>query len=158
MPMTDPTDALVSFQQALTAGQITLVRGELDKNIYVHSDRPNGELRLTYATLNGKVVTALVLFVNSDPLDGAPCFNLGYAVPDAFRNQGRAKALVLAAIAELRNGLSRNGITKFSVEAIIDASNVPSQRVAEHALSATATPITDSVSGLPALHYVKTIT
>jgi hypothetical protein len=33
--MTDPTDALVSFQQALLDGEIRLQRGELDPDIFV---------------------------------------------------------------------------------------------------------------------------
>lgn len=43
--MTDPTDALTSFQQVLLAGEIDLQRGSADRELYVHSDWPNGELR-----------------------------------------------------------------------------------------------------------------
>jgi hypothetical protein len=59
-----------------------------------------GKMRLTYACLEGQTVTALVIVVTGDPIGGLPCFELGVAVPGAYRSQGRAKKTVEAAIAE----------------------------------------------------------
>lgn len=156
--MTDPTDALVSFQQALLSGQISLEQGMLDPSVHVHHDYPNGMTRLTFATLSGQIVTALVVFVRTDDLDGVLCFNVGYAVPDAFRNQGRAKALILAALDEMKSGLALKGISAFFVDAVVGTDNVASRRVAEQTIASTPNRITDSVSGLPALHYMKNVT
>jgi RimJ/RimL family protein N-acetyltransferase len=155
--MTDPTDALKSFQSEFERKQLTLHRGELDSTLWVHLDRANGEPRFSYATNDGKTVTGLVIFVPSDPVNGEPCFNIGYAVPEAYRGHGRAKALVVAGIAELKNGLSRNGISKFHVEAIVGADNAASKRVAAEAISSSPTEITDSVSGEPAFHYITEV-
>jgi|SRR5215471_20134818 len=154
--ITDPTQGLVSFQRALKAGSITnLQRGALDPTIYMHFDEPNGEPRFTYVRLEGKTVTALVMLARVESLQGLPCFQIGYAVPDEYRKQGRAQSAIEAAIAELQAGLARNGISTFYVEAVVGADNEPSKRVAEKAISASPKAITDQFSGEAALHYVK---
>lgn len=156
--MTDPTQALQSFQGALKSGLITnLQRGALDPKIYVHLDEPNGLPRFTYVRLEGKIVTALVMLVRVEPLDGLPCFQIGYAVPEKYRKQGRARSCIVAAISELAAGLGRNGIPAFYVEAVVGADNEPSMRVAEKVLSSSPKPITDQFSGEAALHYVKRV-
>ena len=158
--MTDPSNALQSFQQALLNGEIQLKqlkRGVLDKNLYVYADKPNGESRLTYARLEGRTVTAFVVVASCEPIEGKPCFNIGYAVPEAYRNQGRAKEAVRAAIAEMQQGFGRVGYSVIYVEAIVGADNKPSQRVAEQVISDTPVAVTDQISGLPAFQYVRRI-
>jgi hypothetical protein len=155
--MTDPSDALTSFQQALIDGEIKLQPGQLDPELFVHLDHPNGEPRFTYVRLKGRTVTALVILVLVDPINGTPCFQIGVAVPEAYRNQGRAKDAVAAAIAELKCGLARSKISTFHVEAVVGTHNEPSQRVAAATISTTPAEVTDQYSGLPALHYVRKI-
>lgn len=155
--MTDPYDSLVSFQQALTDGELQLQRGEIDRELFVHSDRPLGHMRLTYVRLQRQTVTALAIAVLTEPIDGIPCFQLGVAVPEAFRGQGRAKSIVEAAIAEMKNGFSRNNIREFYVEAIVGDHNKPSQQVAAATISTTPKAVTDSDSGLPAQQYLRKI-
>jgi hypothetical protein len=79
-------------------------------------------------------------------------------VPEAERGKGWGKQIVAAAIAELKNGLSRAhpGAT-FYVEAVVGLHNVASQHVAAAVISNTPKQITDSVSGLPALHYMRKV-
>jgi hypothetical protein len=156
--MTDPSEAMKSFQHALAAGQISLQKGELDQSLYVHVDQPNGLARFTYVRLSGPTVVAFVEFVIVDPVDGLPCFHIGYAVPEAYRGQGKAKSVVGAGIAELKNGLSRAhpGAT-FYVEAVVGTDNKASKRVAESTISTMPDAITDNVSGLPALHYRRKV-
>jgi len=152
--MTDPTNALQSFQQALLRGGIQLQPGVLDRDIYVYFDRPKGGSRFTYVRLEDTTVTAFVEFASCEAIEGTPCFAIGYAVREAHRNQGRAKNAIRAAISELQNGLGRIGLSVFYVEAIVGADNKPSQRVAEQVISDTPAPVTDQVSGLPAFRYV----
>src|ERR1700722_4862814 len=114
--MTDPSNALRSFQQELLRSGIQLPCGVLDKNLYVHVDEPNGERRFTFVRLEGKTVTAFVEFGSCEPIEGTRCFAIGYAVPEAYRNQGRAKEAVSAAISEMQHELGRFGV--FYVEAI----------------------------------------
>lgn len=155
--MTDPSQALQSFQQALLHGGIQVQPGVLDRNIYVHFDRPNGGSRFTYVRLEGTTVTAFVEFASCEAIEGSPCFGIGYAVPEAFRNQGRAKDAIRAALSEMQQGLGRIGLSVFYVEAIVGADNKPSQRVAEQVVSDTPVAVTDHVSGLPAFQYVRKI-
>ena len=155
--MTDPFDALTSFQQALLDGEVSLQAGELDPDLFLHVDHPAGVPRFTYVRLDRQTVTALAIMVTTEPMNGLPCFQAGVAVPEAYRRKGHAKSVVAAAIAELRHGLSRNKISSFYVEAIVSIDNEPSKRVAESAISATPVAVTDVFSGLPALHYVRKI-
>jgi Acetyltransferase (GNAT) family len=155
--MTDPSNALQSFQQAFLRGEMQLQRGVLDPDLYLHVDNPNGQTRFTYVKLEGRTVTALVIFALCDPIKGTPCFSIGYAVPEAYRNQGRAKEAISTAISELQRGFGRHGHSVFYVEAIVGADNKSSQRVAEQAISDTPVAVTDQISGLPAFQYVRRI-
>ena len=155
--MTDPTNALQSFQRALLQGEIQLQPGVLDKGIHVYFDRPKGGRRFTYVRLAGTTVTAFVEFASCEAIEGTPCFAIGYAVPEAYRNEGRAKDAIRAAISELQHGLGRVGLSVFYVEAIVGADNKPSQRVAEQVISDTPTAVTDKVSGLPAFQYIRRV-
>jgi len=155
--MTDPSNALQSFQQALLRGGMQLRRGVLDPDLYLYVDNPNGETRFTYVKLEGRTVTALVSFALCDPIEGMSCFSIGYAVPEAYRNQGRAKEAISAAISEMQHGFGRHGHSVFYVEAIVGADNKSSQRVAEQVISDTPVAVTDQISGLPAFQYVRRI-
>lgn len=156
--MTDPFDALTSFQEALLNGEISNLRaGELDPELFVHLDQPTGVPRLTYVRLDRQSVTAMAIMVRTEPLHGLPCFQAGVAVPVAYRGRGYAKSVLAAAIAELKQGLSRNKVGSFYVEAIVSVDNEPSKRVAEATISATPIAVTDEYSGLPALQYVRKI-
>lgn len=113
--------------------------------------------RFTYARLEGKTVTAFVEFVSWEPIAGTPHFNKGYAVPEAYRNQGRAKEVIRAAMSEMQHELGRHGLAVFYVEAMVGADNKSSQRVAEQVISDTPVAVTDQLSGLPAFQYVRKI-
>jgi hypothetical protein len=104
-----------------------------------------------------QALRALVIVVMGDPIGGLPCFELGVAVPEAYRSQGRAKKTVEAAIAELKHGLARNKISTFYVEAVVGTANEASKRVAAAVISASPVAGTDHLSWLPALQYVRKI-
>lgn len=148
--MADPFDSLKSFEKAFDNRELQLQRGEVDRELFVHADRPQGEMRLTYARVQRKSVTALAIAVLAEPIEGIPCFQLGVAVPEAYRGQGRAKNIAEAAIAEMKSGFARNNIRTFYVEAIVGAHNEPSQRVAAAVISDAPNKVTDELSGLPA--------
>jgi hypothetical protein len=52
-------------------------------------------------------------------------------------------------MAELANGLSRNNIRSFYVEAVVSVDNEPSKRVALSTISSTPTEITGEVNLVP---------
>ncbi|CAM2886366.1 hypothetical protein JHFBIEKO_2541 [Methylobacterium mesophilicum] len=153
-PITDPSEGLASFQQALARGELHLQRCELDRDLHVFLDRPNGELRLTYVRLDGGAVTAFANFSSCEPVGGRPCFQVGVAVPPPLRGQGRARDVIRAAIEELRHGLGRNGVRDFYVEAIVGETNVASRRVAEAVISTAPEEGKDERSGEPVLQYL----
>jgi len=156
MQMSDPSEALFSFQNALRAGVIDLKPGEIEKAVFVHFDRPNDKPRFTYVKLEAQTVIALAMFVILDS-SPEPWIQTGYAVPKKFRNQGHATGLMRNAIAELKNGLRHVGLKSIQIEAIVGVENLASQRVAAKVISATPTSITDNISGQPALQYILRI-
>ena len=153
--ITDPYQALVSFQQALVLGNIELQPGAIDPELFVARDAPNGRMRLTYVRLDGLAVTALATIVHAEPMNECPCFQIGYAVAESYRRQGRVTETVRAAFVEMQQGFKRAGISTFYVEAVIGASDAASNGVARRILSATPDPVTDSPSGEPAFHYIR---
>ncbi|MCP3397101.1 MULTISPECIES: hypothetical protein [unclassified Bradyrhizobium] len=91
--MTDPTDALVSFQQALLAGAREFQRGSLIRSSsFISTIRMVA--RSTYVRLQGRVVTAHLMAV--DPIEGIPCFQIGVAAPEEYRRRGLATDVVPA--------------------------------------------------------------
>ena len=72
--MTDPSDALPSFQAALTSGQMRLQPGALDPDIYLHVDRTNGTVRFIYFRVENRTITAMAMLVSGPPIDETPCF------------------------------------------------------------------------------------
>ena len=153
----DLNAALESFQHFLRLGQIWPQRVPHDPELYAYSDNPDGGARITYVQLDAKTVTAFACAAPCGPVDGVPCFKIGYAVPQALRNQGRAKKIVAAALAEMQRGFGRNGVPIFYVEAIVAADDLAAQRVAEQTIAAEPVPVTDETSGLPALRYIRKI-
>jgi RimJ/RimL family protein N-acetyltransferase len=150
-------DAFVTFEPALRRGEINLQPGEVDSNVHVLQDLPNGEPRLTYVRLERRKVTAMAIIIMAEPYEGERCFQIGYAVPEKLRGQGRAKDIATAAIAELSNGLSRNGVQSFYIEAVVGQGNAPSRRVAEAVVGGKAREIVDEISGEAALQYMRKI-
>ena len=157
MPLPDVAVALTSFQQALAAKAIAVQRGELDQDMLVHMDRPNGETRLSYARMVGRTVVVLVQFIPCEPVEGEPCFNVGWAVAETYRGQGRAFGAVVAAIKEMQNGFNRAGMKAFWVEAIVGEDNIASQRLAEKVLSEPIKKARDGCSGDPIVQYLRRI-
>ncbi|MET3479851.1 GNAT family N-acetyltransferase [Variovorax atrisoli] len=157
MPLPDVASALKSFQEALIRNTLQVRRGELDREMLVHMDRPDGETRLSYARMDGRTVVALVQFIPCDPVEGEPCFSVGWAVEETRRGQGKAREVVLAALREMRNGFTRAGMNAFWVEAIVGEDNIASQKLAERVISPPVKTGTDSYSGDPIVQYLRRI-
>ena len=154
--LTDPFPAFVSFQEVFGARQLEIQRGRLDSRLRVHYDKPNGAPRFTYVLLDGRTVTSMVEMVVCDPVEGLPCFNVGYAVAPAYRGRGLAKQLLVAAIAEMRTGFTGN--PPFYVEAIVSVNNIASQHVAAHGITTEIVECTDDATGEACYQYLKQFT
>lgn len=155
----DPYIGFVSYQKALLDGSIRPTPCESHPELFVMHDEPEpGVQRLTYAFNSGTVSKAYAVYIQADFLDGKPCFGVGYATAEHFRNQGLATEIVTASMKELHQGMSRHlREPGFYVEAIIGTDNTASQKVASRTLSNSPDSIEDDESGLPALHYVKLV-
>lgn len=92
-----------------------------------------------------------------EPVEGESCFNVGWAVPEEFRGQGRTGEAFIAAIKELRHGIRPSGITAFWVEAVVGTDNIASQHVAEKIISAPVSRDTDCFAGVPIVQYLRRI-
>ena len=155
--MTDPFDGLKELQKAIDARIVQMTPCELHPDICVHFDRPNGEHRFSYALIENGEIKSFAVFVIVEPLEGLPCFNVGYAVPLKYRKQGFATEILKKSADELRHGFGRNSIKEFYLEAIVGADNVGSQKLASKFFETTPRECTDSFSGKPALAYTKLI-
>jgi len=155
--MTDPMNALTALQQALNAGGVRLALGSIDAELSFIFDQPNGTPRFTYALVDRSEVLAIALFVTADPVQGTPCFNIGYAVVEAARRRGLGFKVVSLAFDELTHGLKRAGVVMFYVEAVISIDNLPSNGLAKKVFSEPPDSGVDSFSGEPMLHYLKKV-
>ena len=149
--MTDPSTAMLSFQKALLARRLRLEKGRVTLSVHFHMDQAAGKGRFTYVQLDGQTVVAFATFVQNCYFNDRPNFAAGYAVPEAYRNQGRAKSIFRAGIAELQNGF--RGHPPFYVEAVVSVSNRASLKVAEAVLGGKPEALNDELSGEPALRY-----
>lgn len=148
MKIAGPMDALVSLQREVRRG-VPTQHCHLSPGVRVILDQPNGVLRCTYARIEHVRVKALSLFVRHEPIDHVPCFNLGYAVQEAYRNRGGASEIVEQDIQELGQGFGQHGAKSFYVEAVVGKNNLSSLRVASKVISNIPIEGTDSESGEP---------
>ncbi|UVS89113.1 GNAT family N-acetyltransferase [Burkholderia glumae] len=154
--MADPHIGMLSFQEGLHAGILELYQTPKHSDLYLHVDEPApGEHRMTYVRLTDdrKTVLAFVNCLMNGHVDGFPCLAVGYAVPESMRNQGYAKQILRDVIQDQVYHAGRAGVSTLYIEAVIDITNLPSQKVAEAVFNVERESITDRHSGLPAFRY-----
>lgn len=154
--MPNPMEVLLSLQESLNVGMPTNPC-YLDPNYKMIFDEPNGGKRYSYSKIIDNEVQAMSIFGLVEPIDGIVCFSVGYAVSQRSRGQGLAVEAVNKGIEEMKHGLRRNGLEKFYVEAVIDATNVHSIAVAKKLFSSSGDPMRDSFTKIPALYFKKLI-
>lgn len=153
--MADPMNSLSLLQQAIDERIVRFQRCEIFSDIAVYFDKPNDTPRFTYAYLENSVAQSIALFVMVEPVEKTPCFQMGWATIETMRRNGLATNVVCKAVEELKNGIKRNGIDQFYIEAIISEANIGSQRLAARIFIDAPKPCTDSISEEKALHYLK---
>jgi RimJ/RimL family protein N-acetyltransferase len=152
----DSSAALESFQRDLD--RLSLTPSATDPELFCHLDAPLGAVRMAFARLQGRTVTALAGFFATDPVDGVLVLHGFYAVPEAYRNQGRAKNILRSALRHLEQGIGHTGVSAIRVVFVVDAENAVAQHVAAAVTSASPTSVTDEATGRPALLYAATLT
>ncbi|WP_078802579.1 GNAT family N-acetyltransferase [Pseudomonas fluorescens] len=157
--MTDPTVGMNNLQRAITKNNVVLTKGEIYPDLQMLVDHPApGEVRVTYAKVLHGRIRGYVVFVKAQPFEGVPCFSIGYAVPEKFRKHGVGTEVVEKGIRELRNGMARNGLRQFYIEAIVDKNNIASQRLAVKVIAMEADRnVIEKESGKPAVVYMRLI-
>jgi hypothetical protein len=151
--MTDPMDALIDFRRAIAQREIRVQPADFHPDIFVHVDQPAGAPRYTYALVEGGEVTAVALLALTEPIEGVPTFQLGYAVMESRRGAGRAQRVAMTAINEICRGLRRNGFPKLYFEAVVDRENMVSLHIAEKVIGGPRTECLDHDSGVPAIQF-----
>lgn len=147
--MVDMSAAMESFQGALDQKIISPIRGELDHDLHVLQDIAGGLVRMTYVYIANSRVTAFASIAQCDPIDGMPCFQIGYAVAEDHRGKGLAKKITAAAMEEFSNGITRNGAENYVIEAAVGINNEASLAVARAVIAETGTDATDHNTGQP---------
>jgi hypothetical protein len=150
-------DALRTLQPAIDTGGVTLRQCEIHKDLWLTVDQAGDRIRMTYISLNGRQAQAIVMLVQAEPVEDVPCFQLGYAVFEHLRGQGLGTRTVAKALDEMKNGFSRGRMKRFYIEAVVSITNDPSNRLARRLLSDSPVSIIDSISGEPALQYLRLI-
>ncbi|QIT54906.1 GNAT family N-acetyltransferase [Aquisalimonas sp. 2447] len=157
MPMADPMDTLSKLQEALDAGVVTLSPCSIHKELGFIDDEPGGTPRFTYVFLKHRQVVAISVFAFTEMVDNVPCFQVGYAVREEYRNAGLGATILAKGIDELKRTLSGTPIRRFFLEAVVSSSNTASMKIAYRNISNFPREITDSFSGEDALQYRKNV-
>lgn len=155
--MTDPMNSLRLLQEAIDSQILRFQPCELYPDIAVHYDTPNNIPRFTYVKFKDLIAQSIALFVKIDPIEGIPCFQMGWATIPSMRGSGLATDISTKAVKELKNGLRQNGTTTFYLEAIISNSNSESRSIANKLISDSPKSCKDSFSGEDAFQYLRLI-
>lgn len=155
--MTDPMDALIDFRRAVVQREVRLQPADFHPDVFVHVDQPAGTPRYTYALAEAGEITAVALLALTEPIEGVPTFQLGYAVMESRRGCGRAQRIAMAALDEISRGLRRNGIPKLYFEAVVDRKNLASLHIAEKVIGGPPTEYLDQDSGVPAIQFQRLV-
>ena len=154
--MVNPHDSLVSFQECILKGVISLAKVPGYSNLYSHVDEAApGVMRFTYARMTDdkRTVKAFCSCVKNGFHDGHPCISIGYAVPEQYRNRGYGTAIVKEAVNDLLSQAYKGGIPHLVIDCVVSKENLASQRVTEKALQVIRESIIDAESGQPAFQY-----
>ncbi|THJ45096.1 GNAT family N-acetyltransferase [Aeromonas veronii] len=155
-PMTDPHNALVSFQAAISSGSIHPHPCPRHEGLFLYVDGPCARPRTTFAMIDHQhTVKALVTGVCDRYVDAIPGFNLGYAVAEPFRRQGVATDILLKAIGEMQFLAAKAHQDQLYVLAVVGVDNLASQAVASRCICESPVLTTDGLSGLPAFLYQR---
>jgi len=153
--MTDPMNALKELQKALENKWVKLTPCDIHKEMSVIADQPNGVVRFTYALVENGKVHAISLFAITDPVEGLPCFNVGYAVLENMRGNGSGTEILKKGIEELYQGFARNGHREFYIEAVVGVENHASNSMAKKLISESPSRCQDHLSGEEAFQYLR---
>lgn len=131
-------EGLKQIAIAIKDGTISIEKGRIFDDIYVHSDNPLGDLRISYVMFSPSVrnqVVARCAFNSSNLIEGIPSFQIDWAVLEPYRKQNWGKTIATKATAEFAGGMKKWLPDGFYVEAVVDEENEASKRIGRALLS-----------------------
>ena len=121
--MADPHIGLLSFQQAMTEGIIAPEPARFDRKLLLLADKPDDNIRSTYALGEHSTVKGIAVFVPASSYGRERQFSVGFAAAELYRGEGVATELLIRAVNVLRQGLAS---ANFWLEAIVSKQNLAS--------------------------------
>lgn len=149
----DMEQTLKLFREAVARG-LPLHKCSTDESVFIHPDNPNGIVRFTFCKMENEKPISIVAFVQSEHHDGIPCFNVGYATEFSQRKRGLAKELLKTAINDFKEGLKRQDVADFYLEAGVEKNNIASQKIASDVFQVDPVDSVDPDSGTPTFGYL----
>lgn len=145
--MIDHTEGLRTLQKAVDMGSITSSI-KINSDYQMIYDEPDGMERFWYARIVNLEVQALCTFGREESRDGVLCYSLNYAVSERNRGRGFAYEAISVGTQDL---ITRVG--DFRLEAIVEATNIKSLRVARRVFSQPGVLALDSNSSLLSVFF-----
>jgi len=127
--------ALLSLSHLATAlknGEISLERGRIFDDIYLHVDKPQGQTRFTYLmfspTEKNKPI-AKFSCISRGVHKNAILFDVDFAVAPEYQGRNFGSTIAYKASEEFKNGMKGKMTDGFWLEAIVDDDNTASKRI-----------------------------
>jgi len=122
------------FSDAFDKKIIDLHPCEISKDLYLHVDKPEGTIRLTYAMFSNDktTVTAITIIHFYEPYqNGISKWSMGWCVHPDYRNKQLGYTIARLALDEFVKNMGPKMPSDFYIEASVDAGNIASRRIAE---------------------------
>lgn len=151
--MVDPHEGYLSFRKEVEQGTLSLDPCKIHPDIKLYTDTQNEKYRFTYTIIEGNIPKGILQIISLEWDRNIFYFQLGIAVGKEFRRQGVAKELSKKGLEEFlaRFPIPKN--RKLGIEAIVEKSNVASQKLAAKTFPNPPTQIKDEFSGEEAFRY-----
>lgn len=127
-------EGLRQISIAINNNSISLEQGRIFDDIYVHADKPLDVPRTAYVMFSPSVqnqVIARCVLLYDGVKNNTPSFQIDWAVLPEYRGKNWGKTIAAKAIKEFTSGLGKVLPMGFYIEAIVDADNEPSIRIAQ---------------------------
>ena len=125
-------EGLTQIAIAIKSKSISLERGRVFDDIYVHADAPLGVARVAYVMFSPSIqneVIARCALLSVGVHDGIPKFQIDWAVLPQYRKKKWGKTVATKALTEFASGMKNVFPYGFYIEAIVDEENEASKQI-----------------------------
>lgn len=150
-------EGLKQISLAVKNGTISLEKGRISNDIYVHADHPNGTPRISYIIRSpaetGKVIARCVVLMDR-AIGTVPVWQIDWAVDRNYRGKGLGRRIAEMAVAEFCSGMKGKFKEGFMIEAVVDHDNSASNKIAERLIGNVKT-VKDKCRGIASNNYIR---